>query len=419
MSGSFSVIPESSASGSKTAAKGTKKAASGSTLFVLALVMVINAIAYGSIIPLLYPYSARFGIGPVGLGLLFASFSLMQLIATPVLGRLSDKYGRKPILLACLFGTGLSLALFAMATTVPLLFIARMIDGITGGNMSVAQAVIADSTEGEERAKAFGILMAAFGFGFLVGPALGGVMSQISLTAPFWLSSVIAIIGTVLGVFFLKETLPPEKRQTSKAPLFNFKALFTALFSPTVGVILALSLLTAVAQNTFIIGFQSFTNDALHLSPFQIGLLFTAFGGVGVFMQTIGLRWWLKKMPSKKMVITTSIAGSALTIGTLFWTRSLFIFVPPLYAFAIISSAIMPMIAALISERTKGEDQGIMLGLNASYTSLGQIIGPLLAGAVAARISVPAVFLVASGFYVIALLISRGLFVGKVTKVDV
>jgi multidrug resistance protein len=404
---------------SRARSASTPKSISKSSLFVLALIMVINAVAYGSIIPLLYPYAARFGIGPVGLGLLFASFSFMQLIATPVLGRLSDKYGRKPVLLFCLFGTGLSLAMFAGATTIPMLFIARMIDGVTGGTLSVAQAVVADSTEGNERAKGFGVLMAAFGFGFLVGPALGGLMSQFGLAAPFWFSAVIAMIGTVLGIIFLKETLPPHKRQTSKEPLFNIKALGTALFSPVVGVVLGLSLLSATAQNSFIIGVQSFTNDVLHLSPLQIGLMFTGFGVISTVMQMFGLQWWLARMPSKKTIITISLVGSMITMAGLFLTRTPILFFPILYAFAIISSAIMPMIAALISERTKGEDQGIILGINQSYTSLGQIIGPLLAGLVAARVSIPAIFLLAAVFYLASVITARGLFGQKLVKVDV
>ncbi|HEX7017676.1 MAG TPA: MFS transporter, partial [Patescibacteria group bacterium] len=112
------------------------------TLLMLALVMLVNALSYGTIIPLLYPYASRFGINAFSLSLLFISYSLFQFIATPIIGRLSDKYGRKPLLLLSLGGTSLSLALFASATTVPMLFIARIMDGITGGNMSVAQAVI-------------------------------------------------------------------------------------------------------------------------------------------------------------------------------------------------------------------------------------------------------------------------------------
>src|SRR5258708_2905865 len=185
------------------------------TLMILMFIMLINALAYGTIIPLLYPYSQRFGIGPAGLGILFASFSLAQFLATPVLGRLSDKYGRKPILLICLLGTSVSLALFASATSIPMLFFARIIDGVTGGNISVAQAVIADSTSGEERAKSFAMLGASFGVGFTFGPALGGLVGSFGLAAPFWLASVLALAGTFLVFIILIQTFPPANQPPS------------------------------------------------------------------------------------------------------------------------------------------------------------------------------------------------------------
>jgi len=203
--------------------------------------MVVNALSYGTIIPLLYPFASRFGIGPAQLGMLFASFSIAQFIATPVIGRLSDKFGRKPLLLISLFGTSLSMALFAGAWSAPILFIARILDGITGGNMTVAQAIIADKYPPEQRSKGFGILGAAFGMGFLLGPALGGLLSTIHLTAPFWFASALAFGATMLGVFILPETLSKENRMAaSNEPLFNLPKLAKAIALPVVGPMLLL-----------------------------------------------------------------------------------------------------------------------------------------------------------------------------------
>jgi len=159
-------------------------------MLVLGLVMLVNALSYGMFIPLQYPYASRFGITPVGLSIMLALFSASQFIATPIIGRLSDRFGRKPLLLISLLGTSLSLAFFALAQTAWMLFAARILDGITGGNNSVAQAVIADTTTGRDRAKSFGLLGALFGVGFLLGPALGGLLSRISLTAPFFSASL-------------------------------------------------------------------------------------------------------------------------------------------------------------------------------------------------------------------------------------
>ncbi len=365
------------------------------TLFVLTAIMLVNALSYGTIIPLLYPYASRFGLDPFGLSLLFTSYSFFQFLATPIIGRLSDRYGRRPLLLLSIFGTAISLALFAGAWSLPLLFLARILDGITGGNMSVAQAVIADTTTGQERAKGFGMLGASFGFGFLIGPALGGLLSAISLTAPFWFAAGLAFIATLMTAVFLPETVQVNKQTIRSEPLFDIKGLFTAFSTPIVGVLLVFTLLTALALNMFIIGFQTFTVDVLLLSSVQIGLLFTLTGLVNIIVQAFGVGWLLKKFKSKRKVL----AGSALAAATLMLLMSgaqtFVLFLPIVLAYMFAQGPLMPLVSGVISERTAPEDQGAVLGINQSYLSIGQIVGPLIAGLIASR-SVSMVFLAAS-----------------------
>lgn len=388
------------------------------TIIILMVIMLINALSYGIIIPLLYPYASEFGIDARGLSFLFASFSLAQLIATPIIGRLSDKYGRKPLLLLCLGGTALSLALFASAQSILMLFIARILDGVTGGNISVAQAVIADSTEGKERANAFGLLGAAFGFGFLFGPALGGILSEISLSAPFWFASVLAMAGTFAGMFMMSETLKPGQRQPSKQSFFSVHTIWEALRNPLTGIVLIISLIFTTALNTWIIGFQSFSNDILELSARNIGLMFATFGFISIIMQAWGIRVLMAKIESKKTILIGSILLSILVTAPLFWVSTFTPFFNFVLFFGIVSSPMNPIITALISERTKAEDQGGILGINQSIVSLGQIIGPLLAGAVAFYYSVNLVFLVAAGIMAIALFSTRWLYVDATKPVD-
>jgi multidrug resistance protein len=387
-------------------------------LVIVMLIMLVNALAYGILIPLLYPYASRFGLNPFGLGMLITGFSIAQFIATPILGRLSDKFGRKPVLLFCLFGTSLSLALFALANSIPMLFLARIVDGITGGNISVAQAVIADSTTGKDRAKAFGFLGASFGFGFLFGPAIAGILSKINLTLPFWCAAVLALAGTILGMVIMKETLPKNKRQASNKPLFDFKALFGALFLPATGIILFLTLLAATAANAFVVGIQSSMNDVYKLTTLQNGLVLSAIGVISIVMQMVGLPILLKRIPHKKWIISASFGLCAVAMTGLALMGALPFFFASLFLLAIVMAPITPVLTALISERTKAEDQGIILGINASYTSIGQIIGPLLA-AVASTRSLGLTFWVAMAVMVLGAVASVGLYKKPAKLVDV
>ena len=357
---------------------------SNKTLVFLVVLMLVNALAYGTIIPLLYPFAERFGIGPVGMSLLFASFSLFQFIATPIMGRLSDQYGRRPLLIISLFGTGVSLIMFGLAQTVWQLFLARIIDGITGGNISVAQAVIADTTKGPERAKAFGMLGASFGFGFLLGPAIGGFLSsQYGLSAPFIFSGVLGIVASIIGFFFLQESLPKAVRvHERKEPLFNISEMVTTLGKPVVGMLILVTLFVSLAFNAFILGSQSITNDVLNLTPLQIGFYFSGTGLLSIIMQAAGVAFLVKTLKTKPKVVITSLMAAGLFSFALFFAHSIVPFVLISFLFFASSAPLMPLLSGLLSESVHPDEQGVVLGINQSYVSLGQIVGPLLAGAV-------------------------------------
>jgi len=381
-----------------------KKSQQFSVLVLLAVVMLVNALSYGIIIPLLYPYAALFGIGPLELGVLFAAFSIAQFFATPIIGRLSDSYGRKPLLLLSLFGTSLSLVLFAIAWSAPVLFIARILDGITGGNITVAQAIIADTYPPEERSKGFGILGAAFGFGFLFGPAIGGLLSVVHITAPFWFAAALAAVSSIIGYFILPETLSAKNRaRVSKEPLFNFPKLAKAVTLPIIGPFLALTFLANTAHMVLVMGFQTSSVDVLQLNATQIGLIFTGIGVVNLVMQGFGVHFLLKKGVSKNIMMLTSLVLVVLSLIWLGFINGLVLFVIVSLLYSLFFAPQMIVITQLISEKTNDEDQGGMLGINQSYGSIGQIAGPAIAGAVALMLGVSAVYFVAAGLFIIAI----------------
>jgi multidrug resistance protein len=394
----------------------SKKFAMNKTLLVLGLIMIVNALGYGTIIPLMYPFAHRFGLNALGVGLMFTSFSIAQLIATPILGRLSDKFGRKPLLIACITGSSISFVLMSLATTVPMLFFARILDGITGGNASIAQAVIADSSKPEERARAFGVLGASFGFGFLFGPAIGGILGSINLTAPFWFAAILAAISAILAWWLLPETnLHPTVKKNE--PMFNFGKTWQALRSPSLGLVLLATLFVSIANNAYIIGFQSFGVDVLKLSTTLIGLIFTMIGLISVLMQGGGIRFLLSKMKAS-VLLQVSLLMSALIMLTMYFENTAIKFIVMNIIFGLVSAPIFVVITTLLSQRTKHEDQGEVLGMNQSVMSLGQIVGPSVAGALATY-SVNGVFLLSAVVFVISWFIGVAISKQKHALVDV
>ncbi len=384
------------------------------SLIILALIMFINALSVGIVLPLLYPYSIKFGITPFTLSLLFATYSFFQLLATPIIGRLSDRFGRKPLLLLSILGSSLSLALFAMAQTVLMLFIARALDGITGGNIPVAQAMITDKTKKHNRAKNFGILGSMFGLGFLVGPAIGGFTSTISLATPFWLASALALLATILGTFILKETLPKKRaKKQKKENLFSFKTTFSALTNPNIGPILVLTFIAYFAHQSVSIGFQTYSVDTLKIGARMIGILFTSVGITLVITRSIGLKTILKIVKNNKLIITSSFIISAIALTLIFFSHTLTTFWLLIIMDVVAYSLINPIITSLLSQRINDEDQGIALGINQSYASLGQTLGPISAGLIA-QIDNKLIFLWSSFLFIIGAIIS--MFIKHKTK---
>lgn len=369
------------------------------TLLIIALIALVNMLGYGVVIPVLYAYSKKFGLTDFQNGLLFSLFSICQFISTPIIGRLSDKYGRRPMLLMSIIGTAASFFIMAAAPSALFLFLARALDGITAGNIPVAFAVISDSTKPEERAKAFGMISAAFNFGFVFGPAISALTVGIGEAIPFIIAGVITTVAVVLTYLYLPET-NKHMGEVKKGKLFDFPKLWHTLFDPAVGPTFLISLLFFLAFSCGLIyGFQPYAINVLKISESQNAMLFTLFGIVGLITQTYIVDRFSKKLGLRK-AFSSSLLFTAAAFVALFVFQSVPGFVTGLIGIALFNSIAQTLIPTILSQATDVKSQGSVMGLNASYQSIGMVVGPILGGLIA-TVSIPYTFLAGSVFIIV------------------
>jgi DHA1 family tetracycline resistance protein-like MFS transporter len=341
-------------------------------LFVLFLIVFISLIGFGIIIPLLPFYATAFGASPTMVGLLFASFSAAQLVAAPVLGDLSDRLGRRPILLFSLAGTVASFVVLALANSLLLLFLARIVDGLSGGNITTARAYIADITTPENRAKSYGVIGAGFGLGFTLGPGLGAALAHVSYTAPIWAAAGLSAIATLLAWFWLPETLRHVQAGGAGAwrqlpRLFARRPLGRILW-----VDLAYWTAFAVYQTTFaLFGQRRFGWDATH-----IGYILTVFGLVGFIVQG-GLVGPITRALGDGGALVLGLASAAFGLTLAALTHSVPVFVATLLPAALGIGLCNPTLTSLISRNAPPGEQGLVQGAAGTLESFGRIVGPV------------------------------------------
>lgn len=341
-------------------------------LFIIFLTTFVNLVGFGIIIPLLPFYAQTFGASPLVIGLLFASFSLSQLIASPLLGGLSDRWGRRPVLIFSLFGTVVSFVMLAMAHSLALLFAARIVDGLSGGNITTARAYIADISTPENRARSFGVLGAAFGLGFIVGPALGAAFSHISYTAPIWAAAAITVVAMAMAWWWLPETVH-RAQAGGRSP---WRALGELWGRPDLRALLTIDFVYwtafAVYQTTFaLFGARRFGFDAAH-----IGYLLSAFGFLGVLVQG-GLVGPVVLRLGERRTLGIGLLCAAAGWGGSAATHSLPVFIAMLVPGALGIGLCNATLSALVSQSAGVNEQGRVQGAAGALESLGRTIGPV------------------------------------------
>ncbi len=349
------------------------------TFWIIALISLINSLSLTILIPVIYLYGRQFGLNDFQTSLLFSAYSVAQFFATPVIGKLSDRFGRKPLLVISLLGTVVANLIAGTASTAGVLFFARFLDGITGGNASVAQAVISDVTTPENRARGFGINGAAFGLGFVLGPVLSLFAQQFSLGAAFLVSGAIALIALVITIFFLPETLQAKNVVTGNLFDLGLKNLIKGLAFPKVGILLIINFLIGTTFTIFTYAFQPYFIEVLHQTNESLTLMFLTFGVLSVLMQTWGVSILTKKFNLVYILFLGLFVRSTSFLLMPIWANVVY-FVGVSIVYSLFNSLVQPMINALISLNARPEDQGTALGLNASYLSISNAFGPVIAG---------------------------------------
>lgn len=355
-----------------------------SPLLVIFITVFIDLVGFGIVIPVLpyYAEGTKFGATPTQVGLLFASYSVMQLVFSPVLGRLSDKYGRRPILLMSLLGTAIGFLVLGFATTLWMLFVGRIIDGISGGNISTAQAYIADVTTKENRAKGMGLIGAAFGLGFVFGPAIGGILSRWGINVPFLFAGGLAFANAILLYFTLPETVTADHpARVSAASGRGWRQLLVALREPRLAYVLAIYFLGIVAFSIMTATFSLFMMFRLGYDAFHNGWVFAFVGIISAAIQGGMIGKLVKRFGEPLLIIVGALLFSASLFAIPFVTLAsgLGVLLALGAATAIGQALSAPSLSSLASKTASAGEQGGVLGVMQSVASLARAVGPSLA----------------------------------------
>ena len=364
------------------------------SLLPIFLIVLVDVFGFTLVIPLLSIYAEHFQATPFEATLLVSSYAVCQLISGPLLGRISDSVGRRPMLLVSQVGTFIGFLVMARANALWVLYLARVIDGSTAGNLSLAQAYISDNTAPENRARSFSMIGIAFGVGFFIGPAVTGYLSNFGLTAPIYCAAGLSMTSILCTLFLLPGGKPPRlaneggelahERARARVAIFQWRLYFEFLKRPVLGGLFAQFVCFIFAFSTFMSGIALFAERrfAWHGHPFgprEIGYLFAYTGALGIVLQAAGVGRLVKRFGEARLVVAgfASMFAGQLLLGLVHG-------IGPLLVTATLSSlgtgVLRPALTSLVTQNAGRHEQGVVLGVNQSLQSLAQIVAPAASG---------------------------------------
>jgi MFS transporter, DHA1 family, tetracycline resistance protein len=348
-----------------------------SPLATILLVVFVDLIGFGMIIPILPLYAKSFQAAEWQIGLLLGCYSFMQFLASPVLGYISDRIGRKPVLLVSLIGSAIGYAVMASASSLTMLFIARIIAGICGASVGTAAAYIADITPPENRSRRMGLIGAAFGVGFVLGPAIGGILSQFSTKGPFWFGAGLAFLNAIAVLLILPEPEKHVKRSEAAIPAGTDVVDQTGRGGIPVLVVTYFVAIAGFAIVTMI--YPQVLDRRFSLSPAQISMVFVFLGLVGAFIQGGAIGRMAKRFGDYKLA-AAGLLLMAISMVIMPFAHNMPLFLLFTFGLAAGNSLAQPTLMAMASRLAASTAQGRVIGTVQSAGSLGRVVGPSAGG---------------------------------------
>ena len=354
-----------------------------SPLLAIFLIVSVDVLGLTIILPLLPFYAEKLGASPATVGLLVSSYAFCQLIAGPILGRMSDQMGRRPLLLVSQLGTFIGFLILAYANALWLVFLSRIIDGATAGNLSLAQAYISDVTKPEERAKSFALIGIAFGMGFLLGPAISGFLVQYSYQYPIFAAAALSATS-ILATYFLLPASTPAAGEPRKFTVLDWGNYLRYFRQPTLAPLLWQFLAFALTFSLFMTGFPLFAERRFTWNghPFgakEVGYVYAYLGFLGVILQG-GLMGRLVKAFGEINLVRGGFFFALAGLAALAFTHSIPVMLVVAAAASLGTGMNRPALTSMITQRADRSEQGVVLGLTQSLNSVAAISAPAIAG---------------------------------------
>ncbi len=346
---------------------------------VIFLIMVTEVLGFSLILPFLPLYAQDLGASPLVIGLIFTSFSFFQFFSAPIMGRLSDHYGRRPLLIISQLSTFVGFVVLGFSNTLVLIFLSRAIDGLFGSNFTIAQAYLSDISSKKDRSKVFGIIGAAFGVGFLIGPGIGGYLAEFNYSLPSFAAAGVSVLTIFLTVIFLPETVKRKKEGKIKIKILDFSQ-FRRFFSNRIISSKLLVFFTFILAHMIFVSMMAlYSEKQLGLGPAGIGMVLTYIGLNAIILRGVLLPRLIDFCGEKKLQFISVVA---LIIGltlTAFVTE-LWMFIVSITLFSFGAGTSRPILTGEISRQVSEKEQGAILGVSDSLGSFAQILGPLIGG---------------------------------------